>query len=244
MTFIHYPKHTTHNPLKRAFTLAETLTTLVVIGIIASLTVPTVMKTLPNQNKIKFKKAYSTIENIISNMSNDATNYPSTLTGTDSTLQTVPLGFNNTNVTTNTSGCNKFTYFFLEQINTIGTTNCNPSALTVTKIGTTTDGIDWYIYLNALDATPALEFPLAPSTFTTKIIVDVNGSALPNCMSDLNWNTLKPTVAYTKCSATTTPDTFVIGVNYDGILQIGSSDTNDSGPTGAQSILKDPTNNK
>lgn len=245
MTFIHYSELTVQNSGKRAFTLAETLVTLVMIGIIASLTTPMLMNVLPNQNKVKFKKAYSTLENVISNMSNDEVNYPSTIMGTNITSSaSVPMGFQNTTAVTSPVTCNKFIYLFLQQVNTIGATNCNPPAQTTTNIGTTTDGITWYIYLNAVDSTSSppdkVEFPIDFLAYKTKIIMDVNGAARPNCTADLGF----ATYGLTQCAANTTPDTFIIGVQYDGTLQIGSSSINDIGPTGAKAILTNPTNNK
>lgn len=254
MTFIQYSELTVQSSGKRAFTLAETMVVLVMIGIIAALTTPTLMKLIPNQNKIKFKKAYSNLENIISNMSNDEVDYPSTIMGTNLTnLASVPMGFQNTTAVTSPSSCNKFTYLFLQQANTIGPTKCDPPAKTTTKIGTTTDGIDWYIYLNALDSVPASstsEFPIDFLTYKTKIIMDINGSALPNCTMDSNFSTY----GLTQCAANTAADTFIIGVQYDGTLQVGCSTTpickpgsggsTDVTDQGAIDILTNPTNNK
>ncbi len=53
-------------PSHNGFTLAETLITLVIIGVIAALTVPTLInKTQNNENASRVKKAYSVLQNSI-----------------------------------------------------------------------------------------------------------------------------------------------------------------------------------
>lgn len=255
-----------------AFTLAETLTTLVIIGVIAATATPTIMNALPNTNKVKFKKAYSTIETVITTLINNDIIYPSStiLTGGDGV--DYQQGFNNTGTIATGNGAftpipNKFCYYMADQLNIVGTTNC-PNVDAVTSIPytkptfTTTDGIDWYLYIPVADTTTSTEtgalaittsaqFPLSSTMYTTKIIVDVNGSKAPNCTADLNF----ATYGLSQCTGNSTPDQYIIGVRYDGKLQIGCSTTplckpgsgvpaTDVTDQGAINILYNPTSNK
>ena len=47
----------------RAFTLAETLITLVIIGVVAALAGPAISNIMPNKNKVLFMKHYTTVAN-------------------------------------------------------------------------------------------------------------------------------------------------------------------------------------
>lgn len=243
--------------IRRAFTLAETLITLAVIGIIAAMVVPEIMKTSPDTNVILFKKAYSTIETVISNMINDESIYPSL---SIDTVANVPRGFNNTAAVANGTA-NKFCYYLADQMDTIGTVTCPTTAVSTippAKSFTTTDGIDWYIYIPVLDSTTngnanlaanqttSSQFPLSSKYYTTKIIVDVNGSKAPNCSVDTTDTGAAGTLKLTLCPANTDPDTFAIGVRYDGKLMAGCSkddSTTCAAPTDATavSILQNPT---
>ena len=56
---------------KKGFTLQETLITLGVIGIVAALTIPSMVKLKPNETKTKYLKAYNSIANITDDILND-----------------------------------------------------------------------------------------------------------------------------------------------------------------------------
>lgn len=61
---------------KYAFTLSEVLITLVLVGIIASILLPALIQNKPDKNKVLFKKAYTTVENIVTELVNDDRLYP------------------------------------------------------------------------------------------------------------------------------------------------------------------------
>ncbi len=63
------------NIIKYAFTLAEMLVVLIVIGILAILLL-TSLKFVPDKNKTMFKKAYSVLEKSVSELINDEELYP------------------------------------------------------------------------------------------------------------------------------------------------------------------------
>ena len=125
--------------------------------------------------------------------------------------------------------------------------------------------MSWYVYFPHLESYGNL-FDLNPNYFWTKLIIDVNGfSKGPNCSADPSFNGaydvangtpyLVPknalgTDMYSSCISTDTvnapcqknPDTFVVGVRYDGKLQVGSG-TPDPDAC-ATSILSNPTSIK
>lgn len=264
---------TTNQFIKKAFTLAETLITLIIIGVIAATAIPTIMGAMPNSNKVKFKKAYSSTETVISNMINNDIIYPASLTFLGGDGVNYAQGFNNTSAIPNGNGAvtpniNKFCYYMADAMNIIGKTNCLTADAISTPFNfttppytqpafTTTDGVAWYIYIPVKDTdnasqtgassmTTTSQFPLNSNYFTTKIIIDVNGFQSPNCTADSNF----ATYGLTQCTGKVTPDQYIIGVRYDGKLQVGCS-TIVTGATcttitdqGAIDILSRPTDNK
>lgn len=246
-----------------AFTLAETMITLTIIGVIAAMTIPVIMKTTPNNNAIMFKKAYATLEKTIYNMINDEANYPSSMTGNDNNSKTVLAGLNYEAVTTNGTR-NKFCYLFFDQLNTVsgGSTTCQLTSATYPLLNgpmITSDGITWWIYTPTADTTTfsatystSDSFPRDSTLYNTYIIIDINGtSKAPNCTADTfaSVSTFLPaSPTYTSGASCTSPDTFIIRVRYDGKLLVGCtsavgatcSTTTDAK---AISILSNPTTN-
>jgi len=204
---------------KKGFTLAEILLVLGILGVLAMLLIPVVKTVIPSENKVMFRKAYSSLEKAISLMINDEDHYPSDVVDTSSTM--IKLGFNYITKTVNTD-TNKFCYYLADQMSLIAGNTC-PSYNTagVTQFAITSDGMYWYIYLPPGCGTASVDFPLTQtsSSYPTKIIVDINGANPPNCFSDPNYATYKPSNDYTSCA--TNPDTFIIGVRYDGKLIVG-----------------------
>lgn len=239
-----------------AFTLAETMIAMVMVGALAAILIPTVMRLVPDTNAVMFKKAYSTLETTIGNMISNEAYYSSSLTGTDVNLTTVPRGFNNTTASSGSGTYNKFCYLFFDQLNTVsgGSASCPLVAASGTSTAViTSDGISWYVYVPYADSTATgtntattTEWPLNPSYYTTKIIVDVNGTKAPNCTADTYGATAPFAYGYT--ASCNNPDRFIIGVRYDGKLQIGCTTavgtvcaaTTD---TRAVAILSNPTLN-
>lgn len=220
--------------VKKGFTLSEVMIAMTVLGVLAAILVPTVMKTMPSANNVMFKKAYSSVEKSVSNMISDEANYPSGAIWNNVGVPTacqigglnVECGFHNTETTQNGT-MDKFFYFFKEQFNT----TTDPVWTAGTHLGTftTNDGIAWTVYV------PATAFPLdntVATGYTTFITFDVNqGSKSTNCSQVAYSN---PTIS--ACTGTTKPDTFRVQVRYDGKLLIPSGDTT------AQGYLTEPIN--
>lgn len=238
----------------KGFTLAEVMVVLGILGILAAFLVPAIMQTAPNNNMVMFKKGYSILEEAISTMSNDDTNYPSDQQGTttDTPSATVPRVFNFTDAKANGT-TNKFCYFLTDKLNTVGSMTAACPAVdadaSINGYFTTTDGIIWTIKYVGNDGAPNIQFPLSSSSYDLKIIMDVNGTSKgPNCSTDsaaASYTFGSDTgTALTQCSFSATcndvADRFIIGVRYDGKLQIGSGATTD---TCAINILSNPTRN-
>lgn len=231
----------TLNKNKSGFTLAETLITLGIIGVVAAITIPTIVSLSPNKTKIMLRKAYLTIEQIIPKMINDEVNYPANRTVIVGG-HLYPMGFNYTTATTNGTA-NKFCYFFTDNLNTIGTITCPVSGswATTRQMATTTDNMAWFY--NGSTSSEVGAFPVDPTKYYTSVIVDVNGlNTPPNCLDDTGCAGLYPyyaTPAYTcGCSK---PDTFIFGIRFDGRIQIGSAPGQDPY---MESVLLAPTKNQ
>lgn len=203
----------------KAFTLSEVIVTMGILGILAAMLIPSVVKIKPDAKKIMFKKAYATLERSISEMLGDSATYSSVDTITPGFLNTDTTGITDTIFTNNPA--NKFCYVFAQKMSTLGVvdgTACPVGGPSGTF--TTTDGIKWTIPI--------------PQGFTNtgnyvNIMIDVNGAKGPNCGDPSNSS------GYTACTGSNTPDRFYVGVRYDGKIQV--VDTN------AMPILTDPTKN-
>lgn len=268
---------------KPGFTLSETLIAIAVIGVLAVIVLPLLQRTLPNQNRILFKKAYDILGSVIDEMLNNTSDraffssYPTSATGIDSNNQTVIRGFNYTiprnnirsGYSTGSPFYNKFCYFFFTTLNTTASisTSCADADVPSDDAQlrtTSSDGITWYFYPPFADNTAVSTFaantawPLSPTAYTTKFVIDVNGlNNGPNCSADSGFSTYMPsstyhnaTPAYSSCTNTGAdaatnpcrfnPDTFIVGIRYDGKLQVGSGSGTDACAT---FILNNPTDN-
>lgn len=216
--------------IKVGFTLAEVLIALTLLGVICAFLIPAIMGMTPSRNKIMFRKAYYTIEKTLDEILNNENNYPTTDDNrvNDSNGNPVWKGFNNTTPANGSGTTNKFCYLFIDALNTIAgspTTSCAPAG--ATGLGAipavTSDGITWRI------SSQAAEFPLNPTSYTTKIRVDVNSEGSPNCTTD----TTGGDFGYS--ASCKDPDRFIVGVRYDGKLQVND--------TAAIKILSDTSKN-
>ena len=62
--------------MKKGFTLAETLVTLGIVGIIVAITIPGFMKIRPDKMKIQYLKAYDALEQAVKDLANNTRLYP------------------------------------------------------------------------------------------------------------------------------------------------------------------------
>jgi prepilin-type N-terminal cleavage/methylation domain-containing protein len=146
--------------MQKGFTLAETLITMAVIGVIMALSIPAIIQNT-NDTKPLFKKAYNTVEEMVNDLINDTVKYPDG-EFTDGTF------------------CN----YFFSKLNTIGyvASNCDSSfvdAIPDTPVATTSNSMRWYGAQNDFTAGQCDEADtnIDDSINTCiKISVDVNGA--------------------------------------------------------------------
>lgn len=243
--------------VKKGFSLPEVLIAIGIIGILAIILIPQLSKDNPSRSKVIFRKAYNTLAQIVANMINDDVAYPATQFD-----GTVPRGFNYT-VQTPAGTLNKFCLLLSNQLNTVGNITCPatgdpaaPANIATTKIFDMPDGSTWYIRLGGNDTesatgdeaqfpTPATS-PAPTSLYATHIIVDIDGPDRgKNCSADAAATTYLPVTGYSACADVSKPcdqkpDTFILGVRYDGKINVGAPGTGD---TCAVDILKNPTTN-
>lgn len=205
----------------KAFTLSEVMITIGVLGVLAAMLIPTLTKHTPSQRKMLFKKAYSSLEKAVGELANDEANYPSSEMGTIGSVS-VQKAFNNTSTsgTIVPSSNDKFCYLLSDLMNTVGTINCPTSGSMTFK---TTDGIIWNLYYGGT------HFPLSLTDYSTRVVVDVNGDAQPNCGDTAGGHIT------TACTGNDISDQYEIGIRFDGKIKVISTD--------AETILLDPTNN-
>jgi prepilin-type N-terminal cleavage/methylation domain-containing protein len=149
--------------MKKAFSLAEMMICLVIIGVLTLLFLSG-SRTRPNVNMVMLRKGYNVTSNTIYEMLQSASFYESgVLSDLEATSQKVDSEY--------PSGKTKFCKVFASYINTDGDVDCTSS-----KTGasfSTLDGITWYLPPKTTNG-----------SFSSKevIKIDVNGEAnLPNC---------------------------------------------------------------
>ena len=185
-----------NNKLK-AFTLGEVLVTLLIVGVIAATLIPTLKNIQPDRQKLMFKKAYTTVERIVTELVNDDYLYSETddAVGLDNT-NTVDVNGNDY------GGDTKFCRLFAMKVNVVddAAIRCpgtpGGSGTFGTPSFTTTDNVAFFI---------------PSSTFGTaaKITVDTNGDKEPNCKYNA-----------TSCNK---PDIFEIFVEADGGIYVNGT---------------------
>jgi len=149
--------------MQKAFTLAETLITMAVIGIIMALSIPAVIQSTNDTGPL-FKKAYNTVEEVVGELINDTAVFP--------------YGeFED----------NQFCNAFFSKVNTVGyvASNCGNtfvSTIPGTPVATTTNSMRWYgiqsnfTTANCDTANTGIDITGTPAANTCiKISVDING---------------------------------------------------------------------
>lgn len=155
---------------KFGFTLAEVLITLGIIGVVASMTIPTLMnKTSGAEFKAGFKKMVSSL--------NQAITMNVALEGMD--FSTLSAGVTDGSIY----------YMFITRLNTVKTTNG-----AVTDMGTAFTGSNYTLYFNdgmvisfPQTAASCVKNVAADGSYTVpagcEVLIDVNGTKKPNKLS-------------------------------------------------------------
>lgn len=115
--------------MKKGFTLAETLISLSIIGVIAALTIPMLIPLMPDKSRTMYKKAVYSVQNSISMALNDS----SSIAASSST------GWATTGVTSTTL-CTDIA----KGLNTMGTVSCTAAGSDAAPNFITVDGAAWW----------------------------------------------------------------------------------------------------
>lgn len=137
------------NTIKKfAFTLAETLLTMAIIGVVMALMLRSISRVNPDKDKVLFIKSYHSIEAAVANIISDASKYDqNTDTNSDFSSLPLPTAYATINGTVyctsewkadsstgvscskpDITQSNALCYFLAEQINHLGEPNCGSSA--------------------------------------------------------------------------------------------------------------------
>jgi len=196
--------------VKKGFTLAETLITMAVIGIIMALSIPAVIQST-NDTRPLFKKAYNSVEETVSELVNDTALYPSG------------------DLSSPASG--NFCSNFFSKLNTIGTVSCGNAALTTFPSGVptgtaadanATNAMRWY----NLHPPSAFVIPAADTAFTTANCdtattgIDVTGTPAANLCVKIRVDVNGPNKGASINSAQTNQDIFDIYVTNSGKVTV------------------------
>lgn len=161
----------------KGFTLVELMIALSIIGILSALVLPMMSNNSPSKNKMMMKKAYFTIEDVVSNLVSDLSLYPEINSSGNQCV-----GFDNTDsVTVNSvsySGATKFAKLFANNLNVDGDVSTSDNKVSFI----TNDGLSWEV-TGATSSPPTEITTLEPgSKVWQTITVDVNGAKKPNCV--------------------------------------------------------------
>ena len=198
---------------KNAFTLAEVMVTLALIGILASIMLPVISKARPNKQKAMFKKAYYVAERMVYELVNDEDLYPATgdKVGFDNTGEVEYMNSSYGSKDDEGKQKSKFCELFARKVNTTSdSVSCTADSASFSNSPsfTTTDGIAWHM--------PYTDFSANNAGSSTQIIrVDVNGTTKPNCEYKDNTQASAEGV-----SACLNPDRFVIKIEPDGKMYV------------------------
>lgn len=166
---------------KKAFTLTELLVALAVIGVLIAILMPVIMNIMPNQKDLMAKRAYYTIQTVVSNLLNDSACYPEDTEVGDDELLNNGYGYpdcdlwggnvaTQATITTEGEAGTKFFTLFRDKLQLNPDEPGNPANEIMTL--TTKDGMKW-----AFASDGGGQFTIA---------VDVNGDDRGNGSDDGN----------------------------------------------------------
>lgn len=162
--------------LNNAFTLTELLVALGVVAILCAVLLPVIFNLMPNQNTIMAKRAYYTIQTVVSDLINDEACYPDRTSAINNPRVGFddPAGYPNCtkwgdahlNDSSMTQAAEKFKELFIDKLGATKTDGNNKF--------TTNDSMEWSFTSAAFNSSN-------DEGGTILLTVDVNGKDKPNC---------------------------------------------------------------
>ena len=168
--------------MKKAFTLTELLIGLAVIGILVAILLPIIFNILPDQNALMAKRAYYTVQTVVSDLINDEACYPDQTAlgkkGFDDGygyINCQKWGADDHTKISNEDAFSKFVTLVTDKLEIKGEPTINSNNATFT----TKDGFVWNVLYK--NNTNASGYSTVVEDFFAVITVDVNGSEKPSC---------------------------------------------------------------
>lgn len=187
-----------------AFTLAELMVALAVVGTIVAVVTPAIMKTRPNKNKMMIKKTYYTTENIVNSLINNTYLYADMTDECIKGTAECAYGFDLEDEVEyegeTFSGKTKFQKLFASKLNVSREIESNSQKFA------TTDGVIWDFSNIQTGWTKGT----APKNNVKTLTIDVNGDEGPNALEE------------------TSPDDFDqyrIDIQSNGKMRVNANDT-------------------
>lgn len=205
--------------LNNAFTLTELLVALGVIAILCAVLLPVIFNMMPNQNTIMAKRAYYTIQTVVSDLINDESCYPDRTAAITNPRVGFddPAGYPNCskwdeahlNETTMEKAAEKFKTLFTDKLGT---------SLTENKFETE-DSIEWAFSSESFNSAN-------DDGGSILLTVDVNGKDAPNCgYNGKAYSTEMGSGDDSKCSRDNGFDRFQVRIRGNGQITIDSNAT-------------------
>jgi len=201
---------------KNAFTLAEILIVMALIGVIAIILLPNTKTLVPNKSLTMYKKAHSVTAQIVSNLIDDEDLYPEKTTADDDFTSNLSNTDGAIYRSEERSGSSKFCWLFAEMLNVTSAIKCDDGKKNRFTDGTkpsghftTSDGIVWIL--------PISEFTGNSDDYES-IFIDINGDEGPNKFVK-NDCTPYNDDGSSKCRGVE-PDRFEMKINKDGVIKV------------------------
>ncbi len=129
--------------MKKAFTLPEAVICVAIVAVIAAIMIPGLIKMRPDEEKLMIKKAYNTVSEIISYLSNDVSVYSRMQADGFADSQVYKDLDDNTYV-----GNTKFCKVFLSKMTVVSSNVATNGAFQCSATFTSIDGIKWKLQTN------------------------------------------------------------------------------------------------
>ncbi len=203
--------------LNNAFTLTELLVALGVVGILCAILMPVIFNLIPNQNTIMAKRAYYTVQTIVSELINDEACYPDKT----SSITDKKVGFDDG---AGTANCLKWGEAYINggdqntKFRTLFLDKLGKDAVGAGTVFNTDDGMDW-VFTSTNFTTTGTDGGF------TYLTVDVNGSDEPNCSNGHSYSGEFKSGTDGNCTSRKTGfDRFRMKIYGTGKVQIDSGD--------------------